>query len=452
MHVLSFSLGVVAFLAAQVAGQSTAAPATNNNNNNNGNLYADYDYCQGIVPIAGKTYKPVKGATLQKVQILMRHGDRTPSTVLPGDKTNYNICSNPAELNLISSSSTHSGPALRTNILVSPEENLFASQYWSGNCEVGQLTNKGSLQTRQVGQKLRAIYVDQLKFLPKRLDPKELYVRNTYIWRTRMSAENFLDGLYPANTRDPRNSVITLNTYPQSIETLILNPAACPKLGMLYQSFFKSATYSNFFKANYALMSKVNIILGVDKIPTVNQTLNGDAVMPRLCNKLPLGCNSKDPSQCLTKEEVVETMKQSTFLYSGIFRYESTAEEIKKLSVGPILRTLSKSLRATHGNNTNNKRRVRPFELYSAHDQSLDQILSVIGEPSIPWPAYGATVHIEYWVTAAKKDVIRVLYEGKVVPAHPKLNCTLDACPLETFLAFIESYVPADMAAACSPH
>ncbi|KAF9904481.1 hypothetical protein EC991_002641 [Linnemannia zychae] len=445
MHVLSFSLGVVAFLAAQVAGQS-AAPESSNN------LYADYDYCQGISPIAGKTYKPIKGAKLQKVQVLIRHGDRTPSTILPGDKMHYNICSNPAELNLISPS----GPTLRTNILVSSAENPFASQYWPGNCEIGQLTNKGSKQTRQVGQRLREIYVDLLKFLPKRLDPEELYLRNTYIWRTRMSAENFLDGLYPAHTRDSRNSMVTLNTYPQSIETLILNPTACPKLGLLYQSFFKTPTYTTFFKSNYALMTKVNTILGVDTIPTVNQTLNGDAVMPRLCNNLPLGCNPKNPSQCLTKADVVETMKQSTFMYSGIFRYESTAEEVKRLAVGPILNTLSQSIRATHkatsGKKHNNKRRVRPFEIYSAHDQSLDQILAVIASPSTVWPAYASSVIIELWTTSAKKDVIRVLYEGKVVPAHPKLNCTLDACPLETFLAFIESYVPADMAAACSPY
>jgi lysophosphatidic acid phosphatase type 6 len=297
--------------------------------------------------------------------------------------------------------------------------------------------------------------------LPKNLDPEELYVRNTYIWRTRTSAENFLNGFYPARTRDSKNSVITLNTYPQSIETLILNPTACPKLGLLYQSFFKTPTYTNHMKSNYALMQKVNTILGVDKIPTVNTTLNGDTVMPRLCNNLPLGCNPHDPTQCLTRKDVVDLMTQSTFLYSGIFRYESTAEEIKRLAVGPILKTLSASIRATQkatasssssSDRNKNKRRVRPFELYSAHDQSLDQILAVIGQQNLPWPAYGSSVIIELWKTAAKKDVIRVLYEGKVVPAHPKLNCTLDACPLETFLAFIESYVPTNIAAECYPY
>ncbi|OAQ34044.1 hypothetical protein K457DRAFT_15236 [Linnemannia elongata AG-77] len=79
MQVLGISLGLVALAASQAAAQ----PSTNTSD-----LYSDYNYCQGITPIAFKTYKPMKGATLNKVQVMMRHGDRTPSYFLPGDKTN----------------------------------------------------------------------------------------------------------------------------------------------------------------------------------------------------------------------------------------------------------------------------------------------------------------------------------------------------------------------------
>ncbi|GJJ72955.1 hypothetical protein EMPS_05313 [Entomortierella parvispora] len=450
MHFLKISLAVVAVLAAQVAGQSS----------NSTNIYANYNYCQGISPIAHKTYAPIKGAKLHKVQVMMRHGDRTPSYVLPGDHTDYDICSQPAEFNFMANNqnskiaSTQS-PFLRSNILVS-DENLFAPTYWRGNCEVGQLTNKGSQQTKEVGQTLRAIYVDELKFLSSTLDPDDLYVRNTYVWRTKESAERFLDGFYPLKHR-PHGvdaSVITLNTYPQSIETLIMNPGACERLAILYEGFFKTPTYLNYYKSNYALMTKVNTILGVTNVPTYNTTMNGDAVMPRYCNKLPLGCSTTDPSQCLTAQEVVQAMTESTFMYSAVLRYESTAEEVKRLSVGPFLKTLSSSIRATTSALTKKQRhgtkRVRPFELYSAHDQSLDQVLSVIAEKLTPWPAYASTVIFETWETAAKKLVIRVLYEGKVVPANPNLKCTLDACPLDVFLDFVESYVPTDITAECS--
>jgi len=49
MHFLKISLAVVAVLTAQVAGQSS----------NSSNIYADYNYCQGISPIAHKTYAPI---------------------------------------------------------------------------------------------------------------------------------------------------------------------------------------------------------------------------------------------------------------------------------------------------------------------------------------------------------------------------------------------------------
>src|SRR5690349_16498910 len=190
---------------------------------------------------------------------MMRHGDRTPSYFLPGDKTNYNICSNPPEISIMANSDdiqASGTPNLRTNIVVSPEDNLYASTYWPGNCEVGQLTNRGTAQTRQVGQDLRRVYVDQLGFLSSRLDTEDVYVRNTYMTRTKMTAENFLNGLYPLNTR-AKDDVITLNTYPSQIETLALNTVVCPNLTALY-SLFKATTYTDKIKANYALFSKVN--------------------------------------------------------------------------------------------------------------------------------------------------------------------------------------------------
>ncbi|KAF9962596.1 Acid phosphatase-like protein 2 [Mortierella alpina] len=450
MHILSPILAALAVLVAQGASQPSP----------NGGIYNDYDYCQGITPIAHKTYQPIKNGSLRKVQVMMRHGDRTPSTVLPGDNTNYDICARPAEYNFVATDDKdfrkNSSPILKSNILVSSEENLFAARsYWRGNCEVGQLTNRGSAQTQRVGQTLRSIYVNQLKFLAKVLNPKDLYIRNTYIWRTKESAESFLQGFYPHTYRHS-DAVLTLNTYPQSIETLILNPAACPRLGQLYKAFFKTPTYTSYFKRNYALMQKVNSILGVSHLSAYNSTMNGDAVMPRYCNHLPLGCSAQDPKSCLTAKEVIDTMTESTFMYSAVFRYEATAEQVKRLAVGPFLKSFSASIRATVAQNSNtgrsrNQQRVRPFELYFAHDQSLDQVLAVIAEPNTPWPAYASTLIFETWTTKDKTDVIRVLYEGKVVPANPRLDCTLDACPLETFLQFIESYIPTDISAECSP-
>ncbi|ORY06309.1 phosphoglycerate mutase-like protein [Basidiobolus meristosporus CBS 931.73] len=439
MHILKASLTSVVLLSA-LAASVEAGNATN--------IYADYDYCQGINPISGKTYEPIRGAQLQKVQVMMRHGDRTPATsVLPGDHTNYDICARPAEYTYSAGNRLESGsPNLRSNIEIS-DDNLFAGSFWRGNCELGQLTNKGSAQTREVGVALRDIYINELGFLSKTLNPDDIYLRNTYVWRTRTSAENFLNGLYPPSHRR-RDSVVTLNTYPQSIETLTLNPTACPKLGVLFTGFFKTPTYLSWYKANYALITKVNTVLGVQNNAAFNSSMNGDAILPRYCNKMPLPCSATNPSLCLTANDVNQVMRQGFIGYSGAFRYEAAAEQVKRLAAGPFLKTLGGGIRATISGKSH--QRVRPFEFYSAHDQSLDQVLAVIADPGTPWPAYASTVIFETWRLANKALVIRVLYEGKVVPANPNLKCSLSACPIETFLGFIESYVPKNIVTECS--
>ncbi|KAF9147538.1 hypothetical protein BG015_010802 [Linnemannia schmuckeri] len=263
--------------------------------------------------------------------------------------------------------------------------------------------------------------------------------------RTQLTAENFLNGLYPLNTRN-KNDVITLNTYPSQVETLALNTVMCSKLTALY-SIFKATTYTHKIKASYVLVNKVNTMMGWNKVPTYNQTSATIA---------------QDPTQCLTVDEVLKMSTLSSFIYTSFFREFPQAELAKRLAVGPFLKTIAASIRATvaaadvakakpsHGHShSSKKRRVRPFELCPAHDQSLDQVLSVIAVPSTVWPVYAGSLIFETYKTVDKRDVIRMLYEAKVVSATSKLNCTLDACPLETFLDFIKSYVPADIKAEC---
>lgn len=53
-----------------------------------------------------------------------------------------------------------------------------AQQLWSGNCTVGQLTALGASQHYQMGQKLRSIYVDQLKLIGEYFNPDDVYIRS----------------------------------------------------------------------------------------------------------------------------------------------------------------------------------------------------------------------------------------------------------------------------------
>lgn len=54
MHILKPTLAAITVLVAQVASKPSA----------HGDIYSDYDYCQGITPIAHKTYQPIVRARL----------------------------------------------------------------------------------------------------------------------------------------------------------------------------------------------------------------------------------------------------------------------------------------------------------------------------------------------------------------------------------------------------
>ncbi|KAF9307116.1 Acid phosphatase-like protein 2 [Mortierella antarctica] len=459
MHILTASLAILSVVS--LAQQGFAAQSS-------GDYYPDHNACQGISPIAHKTYRPLKHARLQKVSVMMRHGDRVPASMLQGDSTSYRLCNNPLETTSVSSppgvyhgSPSYASPSMRNKIVASPEENLYAAAgaayYWpNSNCEIGQLTDRGAAQTRVVGERLREIYVDLLHFLPHDL-PKNpddaLYFRNTNVPRTKISAANAFEGLYPERFRKGKQAV-SLVTFPQSIETLTLNPVACPKLGAIYQGFVRSPVYAAHIKENAALMVKANTVLGVALDPRYNTTLQGDQVLPRLCNKLSL-CQATNPKNCISPQEAQTLMEKSTFLYSGFLRVDvpgaGSSEIAKRLAVGPFLKNIADSIRGTLASDKNGHHKVyRPFELYSAHDQSLDQVLSVVAEPNTPWPAYASTVIFELWQKKNGKSVVRLLHEGRVVPANKNLKCVLDACPVEVFLQFIESYVPKNIVAECA--
>lgn len=173
----------------------------------------------------------------------MRHGDRTPAAILPGEKADYDICNNPHELVSTGGNLKTQTPVLEPLIAVT-DDNPFRYMYWIGNCELGQLTNKGESQTHQVGQDLRGIYVNLLRFLPQALNTDKIYVRNTAVWRTRVSAENFLNGLYPILYRSPE-AVIEMEAFPATIETISLNQN-CLKAIALYAGFTKTPVFLNF--------------------------------------------------------------------------------------------------------------------------------------------------------------------------------------------------------------
>ncbi|EMC98522.1 hypothetical protein BAUCODRAFT_138258 [Baudoinia panamericana UAMH 10762] len=362
-----------------------------------------------------------------------RHGARSPATgPVPGDSTPWYQCGNPDEFTFTNEGDylePGRSPYMKEQITI---DGLFNYTFWQGNCDLGELTSLGSLRMQAIGRTLRSVYVDQIGFLPQQMD-SGFQISHTYIWRTRESVENLFAGLYPIQYRQPTQT-LTMHVKPQNIEVMISNPTACPRLGQLTTAFTTSSTYLSALQPFNALQSTLVAAYGTQNVSGWNttQTLY-DTASAEYCHGLGTKGN-------ITGSNIQSLVIPGTASYHELFRSNPMAEQAKQLAVGPWL---SQILASFYDRSTT-------LQVYSAHDASLDMFLSVVANPDLPWPPFSSSVEIELWQHNTMGLVVRMYYEGMIVPAHPNLNCSFTACPLGTLQAFMSRYILPNYRTACA--
>ncbi|KAK6866081.1 acid phosphatase [Apiospora arundinis] len=157
---------------------------------------------------------------LQLVQILLRHGERSPVSARfqnAGLPAFWPYCSAVTQLKaavLDRSANTgtpHTFSTLewkrRLEAFGAHDEPVIASGpggELDAICDMGMLTDTGRITTYDLGTRLRHLYVDQLRFLPPALaNADSLYLRATPIPRALESLKQTFTGLYPPHTRAP---------------------------------------------------------------------------------------------------------------------------------------------------------------------------------------------------------------------------------------------------------
>ncbi|KAK5700995.1 hypothetical protein LTR97_005514 [Elasticomyces elasticus] len=396
-------------------------------------FWQDYTYCQGRMIEPRKAWQPLPNAIMVKLQVMHRHGARAPAfSKIPGDDTEWYQCGNPDEFTFTNQGDVLSpgrSPYMKEQIVIG---GAFNQTLWQGNCDVGELTSLGSHRMDEVGRTLREIYVDQLHFLPECMD-SSFQISHTYIWRTRMSVENLMAGMYPIQYREPMQT-LTMHVKPSVIEVMISNPTACPALANLTAVWTKSPEYAASLAPYSALQTKLVTAYNTSGVAGYNttQTLY-DTASATFCHGLGLKGN-------LTGGDIETLVIPGTASYHGLWRTFAEAEQAKALGVGPWLIEILASF-----SDLSTK-----LQVYSAHDASLDMFLGVVADPDLPWPPFSSSVEIELWQHEREGLVVRMYYEGLIVPAHPQLNCSFEACPLPTLEAFMRRYILDDYPAACA--
>ncbi|KAF2683741.1 phosphoglycerate mutase-like protein [Lentithecium fluviatile CBS 122367] len=109
-------------------------------------------------------------------------------------------------------------------------------------CQPGELTDKGRETTLALGQRLRDLYVNKLHFMPKLIsDSDMIYLRATPIPRALESVQQAFYGFYPPSARTADFPSPTIVTRTPADETLFPNDSNCRRLAHLGRAFAQRA-------------------------------------------------------------------------------------------------------------------------------------------------------------------------------------------------------------------
>ena len=195
-----------------------------------------------------------KGLKLQLVQILLRHGERSPVSARfrnTGLAAHWPYCSAAKRIASVAMTSEDTTQwdelkwRRRMESFGDDDGPIIASGprgEVDGICQLGELTDKGRQTTLSLGQRLRHLYVHQLGFMPKLIgDADMIYLRSTPIPRALESVQQCFWGMYPLTARAASFPPPTIITRTPADETLFPNDSSCRRYAQLGKAFAQRA-------------------------------------------------------------------------------------------------------------------------------------------------------------------------------------------------------------------
>ena len=374
-------------------------------------------YCNNPHVVHGDENKPLKGYTLQQVQILIRHGDRAPIelNMLPNlapvhiscvnkslEKSSYN-----AELEIYRKAVNSKNYVVKgSNKADLIDERKF--------CKGGQLTPYGFLQHIYLGKHIRRNYH---QFISKVDLVSEIHVQSTDVPRTIQSSAALMTGIFRDEIfHDNKNFLIPINVYPDELENghMLLdekrNHLSCPVLAGKMKTLRITKDYLEFKNNIESMLQMFASVLGTSResIPALNRVT--DSLYTRLCH----GQGIPSTSEVKIPYSLVKQAFQFSHLYNSLSH--SSIAELQSLSLLSQIgqQVLSIFVQGSH---------VNKLVIYSGHDSMITPFLQMLNIYDGKWPPYASRVVIEIYKKdghiGSIKDRIdstyfRVLYNGKI--------------------------------------
>lgn len=440
--------------------------------------FGPYDYCHAGF-FTASTYPsptPIAGSSwsLKGVQLLTRHGDRTPVNILPYYDVAYPFCDVTESLGLFGANGARKDDGSngrhmeRLPLMMNVSNaNPFGGNFWQGNCMNGQLTRVGVEQLTEIGQSLRDIYVTALEFLPPTYSRgnTSFYLRTTDVWRTRQSAESLLNGLWPTDDDTP-SEVIPLHTYPAEIETMYANTKACPALAAVQAAQTNSAEWQAHLNVP-EVWDTLDSVLGVGSLRSWHEGFDHqyDNLKTRECHNLPLPCQQGNTSNCIPPNLAEYVYEQGDWEYQYMMLNSPLSRSLAQLGIGGFMSTIRDVIVGQITNQPSKSAIGIPnLAYYSGHDTTLGAVLGALNVTGFRWPPYASNMQFELWLSSPQGSqstvdppvtlddgaefYVRVLYNGAVLPMFAA-GCCDDMCPVEQFLDYLNTIIPDDITQAC---
>jgi acid phosphatase len=356
-----------------------------------------------------------KTLKLQLVQILLRHGERSPVSARfqnAGLTAFWPYCS--AAQKLVSTTMNHESSnwslmewRRRLETFGSDDSPVIASGLngeLDAVCNLGELTDVGRKSTYTLGKRLRYLYVDQLQFMPSTIqDADMIYLRATPVLRTLESLQETFWGMYPPHTRSRSFPPPTITTRAPADETLYPNNDNCRRFAQLSRAFAqrtadrwnssKEMDYLNMLISKW--MPETSKRVAVDSHPRLS------GIMDTINSTLAHGPATRLPDEFYDPKgrEIIEKIGVEEW-FSGF----KESQEYRSLGIGALMGDiLSRMVRTVEMNGNNDLlevggggERAIKLGLSGCHDTTLAAILTSLGAfGSGEWPPYTSHIALE---------------------------------------------------------
>ncbi|XP_076749008.1 venom acid phosphatase Acph-1 [Xylocopa sonorina] len=331
---------------------------------------------------------------LESVQVVFRHGDRTP--------TKEEIY-----------------PKL-------PHNPVYDSLGY------GQLTEVGKIREYRLGTILRQRYG---KFLGDVRNYNDVYAVTTDYDRTKMSLQLVLSGLYPSD--QTHLNAIPIIYVPKIVDTTML-PVSCP----IYLKELKRIKNSAIV---HTLLSKyTDLFEYLSKNTGLDMSSDPLLATSTLYHFLTSQKSMKIPVPEWASDDVQKRMEKIVMLDYEIQSYTTS---MKRMYGGHLIKEFIQNMNFKGNANANTPKMF----LYSGHELNVAAFAKAHGFILPAIPAYGSAIIVEKWQNSAGQQFVQMLHwTGVTETLLPYIihKCG-NMCPYDKYVQLVQDVIPTNEESNC---